>query len=645
MRRLIVAEKFSAALRLATVLSEGMVKRLRADGVSQFTFSRAGDEWRVFPLRGHLVNLDYPGALNDWDRTDLAALVDAEPVAVPTEPSLLEALRHASDSIDEVVVATDYDREGELIGLEAVRVVRDVSPAIVVRRARFSALTRRELLAVFDHLADLDEHLASSAAAREVVDLAWGAVLTRFLSLACDRRGSDVLSVGRVQTPTLAIVTAREREIEEFVPMPWWRVVATLTNGEEFRAVHATREFLRRDEAEAAAGLAGLATEARITAVQAEEHLERPPVPLNTTLFLGLASKSGFSAVKAMSVAESLYREGLLSYPRTDNTVYPPTLSLRVAVEELLESDLADEARQVLSLPTIRPTRGRTEATDHPPIYPTGAARRADLKADRWRVYELVVRRFLATLMPPAQDLRTTAQLDLNGVPFIAEGRREITPGWRAIQEEIAEVRDLPPLESRDTVEVRRIAVEEDVTGPPPRFTQGMLIQEMEAVGIGTKSTRHEIVQKLYDRGYVTGRAVWPTDGGRAVVEALQVFAPAITRPETTAELEERLEAIAEGRESPEHVINESRVRLQEILTELRAHREGIARWIQESLAWERDHGPCEKCGTGRMVVRKARRGIRFLGCTNYPACRNSRGVTREEFIVRARPSEATLAG
>src|SRR3989337_2916052 len=154
-----------------------MVKRLRADGVSQFTFSRAGDEWRVFPLRGHLVNLDYPGALNDWDRTDLAALVDAEPVAVPTEPSLLEALRHASDSIDEVVVATDYDREGELIGLEAVRVVRAVA-AVPVRRARFASLTRRELVEAFGRLTDLDERLAESAAVRETVDLAWGAVLT-----------------------------------------------------------------------------------------------------------------------------------------------------------------------------------------------------------------------------------------------------------------------------------------------------------------------------------------------------------------------------------------------------------------------------------------------------------------------------------
>ena len=158
--------------------------------------------------------------------------------------------------MDEIVVATDFDREGELIGLEAVRIVREASPSATVRRARFSALTRPELLASFNELGDLDERLASSAATREVVDLAWGAVLTRFLSLACERRGRDLLSVGRVQTPTLALLEEREREIEESVPTPFWRVVATFArDGHEFRGEHAQSPFARRDEAEAARGL------------------------------------------------------------------------------------------------------------------------------------------------------------------------------------------------------------------------------------------------------------------------------------------------------------------------------------------------------------------------------------------------------
>ena len=622
-----------------------MVKRLRADGVSQFTFSRAGDEWRVFPLHGHLVNIDYPETLNDWAKTDLSALIDADSIDVPTDSATVEALRQASKDVEEIIVATDYDREGELIGREAVRIVHEIAPSATVRRAKFSALTRRELLTAFEHLADLDDHLASSAAAREVVDLAWGAVLTRFLSLTCERRGSEILSVGRVQTPTLALVTGREREIEEFVPTPWWRVVATLAAGDvEFPATHANGEFWHLDEAEAAQGLAELATEGRVMSVGTQTEDERPPVPLNTTLFIGLANRAGFTAAKAMSIAESLYRDGLLSYPRTDNTVYPRTLSLRATVEELLESDFKAEAKQVLALPEIHPMRGRTESTDHPPIYPTGAATRAKMKPDRWRVYEIVVRRFLATLSPPAVYEVTKARIDVNDIPFVAEGARTLALGWRTLVSDEPEGPMLPSIAPDGTVGLQSISVEKGMTRPPPRFTQGMLIQEMETKGLGTKSTRHEIVQKLYDRGYVSGRFVRPTDGGRAVAESLLVYAPVVTRPETTAELETRLEAIAEGQDTPESVIQESRARLHTVLRELEAHREGVARWIRESLEWERDHGPCEKCGSGHMVVRKSRYGARFLGCTNYPKCRNTRAVTREEFVVRAPPSEASFA-
>ncbi len=643
MRRLLIAEKFSAALRLATVLSEGTVKRLRADGVSQFEFSRAGDAWRVFPLRGHLVNLDYPEALNDWARTDLDALIDAEPVAVPTDPARVEALRKSAEGVDEVVVATDYDREGELIGLEAVRVVHEVTPT-VVRRAKFSALTRHELLAAFEHLTDLDERLAASAAAREAVDLAWGAVLTRFLSLATGRHGHDLLSAGRVQTPALGLIAEREREIEEFVPSPFWRIVATLAKGSEFRGEHVQGPFWHRDEAEAAGALAGLATEGWIVSVETEMQEERPPVPLNTTLFLLLANRAGFSAVRAMAVAESLYQDGLISYPRTDNTVYPRSLGLRRVLEDLRASDLSDEAGAVLAFPAIRPTRGRTESTDHPPIYPTGAARRADLKPDAWRVYELIARRFLATLSPPAVYELTTVRVDLDEAPFVATGRRLVELGWRAIVPREQPDTAPPDVGRGGTVEVRSVTIEEDETPTPARYTQGTLILAMERLGLGTKSTRHEIVQKLYDRGYVTGRRVRPTEGGRAVVEALQAHAPSITRPETTADLERELEAIAEGGTTPEAVIAKSRERLRAVLREIVAHRAAIARWIRESLEWERDHGPCERCGTGRMVLRRTRPGTRFLGCSNYPKCRNTRPVPKEEFVIRPKISEASLA-
>src|SRR3989441_1161530 len=208
LRRLILAEKFSAARRLAQILSEGMAEKVRADVSSYFTFSSGGDDVIVFPLRGHIVEIDYPESARDWAGTDLDALVDLEPIRQESPPALHDALRGLADSVDEVVLATDYDREGELIGVEALETLRHRHPDLPARRARFSAMTTSEVRRAFENLVEPDWALAEAAAARQRIDLAWGAVLTRFLTVEC---GSErqVLSAGRVQTPTLRLAAGR----------------------------------------------------------------------------------------------------------------------------------------------------------------------------------------------------------------------------------------------------------------------------------------------------------------------------------------------------------------------------------------------------------------------------------------------------
>src|SRR3989454_2845243 len=221
LRRLILAEKFSAARRLAQILSEGMAEKVRADVSSYFTFSSGGDDVIVFPLRGHIVEIDYPESAQDWVGTDLDTLVDLEPIRQESPPALHDALRGLADSVDEVVLATDYDREGELIGVEALETLRRQHPDLPARRARFSAMTTSEVRRAFENLVEPDWALADAAAARQRIDLAWGAVLTRFLTVEC---GSDrqVLSAGRGPTPTLRLPAGRGRGRPELAPPPPW---------------------------------------------------------------------------------------------------------------------------------------------------------------------------------------------------------------------------------------------------------------------------------------------------------------------------------------------------------------------------------------------------------------------------------------
>src|SRR3989442_6798252 len=185
LRRLILADKSGAPRRLAQILSEGTAERLRADGSSHCTFSIHGDDVIVFPLRGHVVELDYPEAARDWALMDLDDLIDLEPVREETPVTLHDALRGFADTIDEVVLATDYDREGELIAVEALETLRGRKPDLQARRARFSAMTPGEVRRAFETPVEPDWALAEAAAARQRIDLACGAGSTRFLRLEC----------------------------------------------------------------------------------------------------------------------------------------------------------------------------------------------------------------------------------------------------------------------------------------------------------------------------------------------------------------------------------------------------------------------------------------------------------------------------
>jgi len=584
MRRLVITEKNNTAVRIAVILSGGSMQRSYPNRVPVFDFSRDGVDYRVIGLRGHILNLDYPDAMNDWEGTDLRDLVRAEPVKRVVATNIVASLREVCRDIDEIIVATDFDREGELIGTEALEVIAEVRPGLPIKRARYSALTKSEIEGAFGALVEMDYPLALAAASRQVIDLGWGAALTRFISLAANQRGRDFLSVGRVQSPTLALIVDREREIVEFVPKDYWTVHATFEkDGTEFEGRHAHGQFWNEAEANAARDRATGAPTAAVTAYRGEVKEERPPVPYSTTLFLGDATRIGFAAAHAMDVAESLYQSGLISYPRTDNTVYPGSLSLRGILEKLKDTELGREAAEILAQPSIRATRGRTETTDHPPIYPVGAAVKSKLRPDHWRIYELVTRRFLATLAPNAKAHDSGATLDVNGQMFEASGYRVLEPGWRKYFT-LYEAREstLPELVQGGSVAVKDVPPpRHDRTRPPNRYSQGALIQEMERLQLGTKSTRHDIIQKLYDRKYVEGKVLQPTETGMAVTEALEIHAEKITQPEMTALLEKDMDEIARGIKEQSAVIRESQDMLVEVIEVLLSKKEEIGK------AWE----------------------------------------------------------
>jgi DNA topoisomerase I len=621
--KLIITEKNTTARRISTILSDGKAKPLDKSRNPVYSFNVNGDEVHCIGLKGHILKVDFPAQYQQWQDVEPRELIHADIIKVPTNKTLIKTVQVEAKKADEVIIATDFDREGELIGVDAINKIREVRPDIPVRRARFSALTPVEIKRVF---ADLDEpyyDLASAGEARQDIDLIWGASLTRFISLASTRLGKNFLSVGRVQSPTLALIVDREKERKAFVSTPFWTLKIDCTKGAEtFQAVHARERFQAEGEAEEARSR--LEEKASVKEVKTTERKVKPPPPFNTTGLLTAAASLGFTAARAMSIAENLYMNGYISYPRVDNTVYPPSLDLRGILSELSsDREFAELCAPLLAKDKLTPTRGKKQTTDHPPIHPTAAAPRGRLSAQEWKIYELVVRRFMATLADEAVVLSVRADLDCGPEPFVARGSRMADEGWYRYypygrKKEVI----LPHLENGDVVRVDGPAeLKKGETQPPARYNQGKLIEKMEEMGLGTKSTRHSIIEGLYERGYIYGDPITPSETGIAVTEALRKYAGVISSPDMTAALERDMDAIAEGAETQAEVVDKSRDMLSEVMHLLEKSKDEVAAEIRNGIKEDRILGTCPDCGSNLRIVKAKKSKKRFVGCSGYPEC------------------------
>ena len=621
--KLIVCEKNIAARRIAYILSGGKLKTNRIGNTPVYSFTRANEPWSIIGLRGHIISLDYPAGYNQWTKISPADLIQVDPYKKIKEKGIAAALQNLVRQNPFLIVATDYDREGELIGVEAINLVKnDQSNISQIKRAKFSAITNSEIIRAFDHLVDVDYFLSNAGEARQIIDLVWGAVLTRFISLTSRRLGKDFLSIGRVQSPTLALLVEREREIKNFVPQSFWQIVARLKKEILFSAVHREDKFWEEERARTIYERIKDCKEATVKSVQKATQEEFPPSPFNTTSFLQSASYLGFSASRAMNIAEELYVQGLISYPRTDNTVYPSSLNIKGILEKLTSSAFSTEVNQVMKNGRQYPTRGKKQTTDHPPIHPVGAPLGKKLNQEQSTIYELVVRRFLATLAKNAVIEKTDALFVLSGEEFCASGVQVVEQNWRGIYTYIKQKKKpLPELRKGEIVPVTSIKLKQDKTKPPQRYTQGSLIAKMEELSLGTKSTRHEIIAKLYSRRYISGTPPRPTATAFAVVDALADCD--VVKPKMTAQLEEDMNRIAEGKKTLEGTVKESRDMLTDVIKSLELEKEKIKTSITDALREQNTVGLCPLCGKP-MIIRMSKNRKRFVACTGYPVCHNT---------------------
>lgn len=672
---LIITEKNIAAQKIADLLAEGKPKADKVYDTPVYRFKRNGEECVSIGLRGHILEVEFPAELvygkkggwvgltaegevveapnvpaqletppwkskrkpytaegielNKWKMQVLPYLTYAPLIKTPKEKGIIRSLKNLAKKADSIVIATDFDREGELIGLDALNQVLEVNATAPISRARYSALIKKEITRAFqpENLNKLDFNLAYAGESRQHIDLIWGAVLTRYLTIVKYSGIGNVRSAGRVQTPTLALVVAKEKERQAFVPEDYWVISGTFAPqgaaDEAFGGTHAQGRFKVKEEADAAFAHVEGATSGTVTSIEKRRRKSAPPAPFNTTSLQAAASSIGITPARTMRLAESLYMSGLISYPRVDNTVYPSGLDFRATLKMLSKVPAYQpHADALLAQGQLTATRGKQETTDHPPIHPTGIGSPDKLDASEWKLYNLIARRFMATLSSEAVIEGTKIGISVNGEPFSAKGDVLVVPGYRAVYPYgLKKDEQMPAVSEGQVLDFSKPTFEHKQTEPPARYSTGRLVQEMEKAGLGTKATRADMIEKLYGRKYIVNDPIEPTQLGFAVIDALERFAPQITTPDMTATLEQEMTNIAQGAAQRDDVVLHSRKLLAEVMEDLIPRKDEMADAITDAVIADSRVGTCPKCGGDLCVKTSAKTRGSFVGCNSWPEC------------------------
>ncbi|MBL7250170.1 type I DNA topoisomerase [Alloalcanivorax marinus] len=551
---------------------------------------------------------------------------DAHYEILPGKEKVIDELKRLAANADRIYLATDLDREGEAIAWHLREVIGGDDQRF--DRVVFNEITKKAIQAAFEEPGKLDMSRVEAQQARRFLDRVVGFMISPLLWEKIARG----LSAGRVQSVAVELVVEREREIRAFVPEEFWelhadthsqakasdeiRLQVTRHNGENFRPNNG-------DDAEK--HRAALKAAGQLTITQREERPTRskPPAPfITSTLQQAASTRLGFGVKKTMMMAQRLYEAGHITYMRTDSTNLSADAvnDCRAWIDDKLGGKYLPEK------PNRYSSRdGAQEA--HEAIRPSDVKREAsalkDMERDAQRLYELIRRQFIACQMPPAEYLSTTITAEADGYELKARGRIMKFDGWTRIQPQASrkgqEDTELPDLKQGDVLAVDDIDATQHFTKPPARYTEASLVKELEKRGIGRPSTYAAIISTIQDRGYVRqeNRRFYAEKMGDIVTDRLAESFPDLMDYNFTAQMEETLDQVAEGKRHWRDVLDEF---YRDFLAKLEAAQgEGSGKQakggMRANLPTDTDI-ECPKCGRP-MQIRTGSTGV-FLGCSGY---------------------------
>ncbi|XP_046665335.1 DNA topoisomerase 3-beta-1 [Homalodisca vitripennis] len=569
---LMVAEKPSLASSLANILSNGKnTSRKGSNGACsvhewQGQFKNELINFRMTSVCGHVMNLDFISKYNNWDRVDPVELFSCPTEKKEAAPKLKmpQFLAQEARNCDYLILWLDCDKEGENICFEVITAVemamrRSPYTDDVVYRAHFSAITEKDIKAAMANLGKPNENEARSVDARQELDLRIGCAFTRYQTKFFQGKYGDLdaslISYGPCQTPTLGFCVQRHDEIQTFKPELYWYIQVNVQTADG-REVTLDWDRVRCFEKDITTMFLHQVREhstALVTSVVTKEKTKQRPIALNTVELMRVASSGlGMGPHHAMQIAERLYTQGYISYPRTETTHYPENFDLLgVLRQQQNSSEWGADVRAILTEGINKPRKGK-DAGDHPPITPMKAASRTELDGESWKLYDYITRHFIATVSQDCRYLSTTITLAIGTEKFSTTGKTLLDPGYTTVMhwQAFAKNETVPNFTQGEEATIQDVKLVECQTSPPDLLTEAELITLMEKHGIGTDASIPVHINNICQRNYVTvgsGRRLVPTTLGIVLVHGYQKIDPELVLPTMRSAVEEQLNLIAHG--------------------------------------------------------------------------------------------------
>lgn len=567
-----VAEKPSIALAIASALSGGQkFTRKGSTEVHEFDgkFLGAQAHFKVTSVIGHVFSVDFPPAYQDRVVTDPLDLFGAPIVKSESNPKahICRHLRQEARGCDYLVLWLDCDREGENICFEVIESTgfHGREARGMVYRARFSSVIEKDIRNAMDNLVEPNRDEALAVDARQEIDLKVGVAFTRFQTNYFQGKygnlDSRVISYGPCQTPTLGFCVQRYLNITTFKPEKFWSLHPhIIQNGYELQLEWERDKLFDVDVATMFQKL--LMADGIVEVINISEKQERKARPsgLNTVNLLKVASSAlGFGPQMTMQLAERLYTQGFISYPRTESTAYPSSFDFRGTLETLQRNPTwGGYIQQLLADGYLRPHVG-TDAGDHPPITPMLLATENMLGNDAWRLYQYVCQHFIGTVSSDCKYIRTKVDFSIGGESFHCTGLHVSAKGFTSIMPWLAvNEKNLPKFAIGEKIEVLKIELYEGNTTPPDNLTESELISLMEKNGIGTDASISVHINNICERNFVqvqAGRKLVPTALGISLIRGYQLIDPDLCLPDIRSFIEQQITHVAKGQADHSRVV------------------------------------------------------------------------------------------